>query len=151
MKKATNHEIGKRLAEIRRSNNYTQEQLADALDLTPKHISHCESVTSSVSLKSLIRFCELFSCSMDYIIWGKSTDEKLDQLNETALSVLRCGSDQDVDLLNCYLDIYAELLNSDFKQKNEVWDLCPHLSDCRQSCSGIYIPEQLCLQSETTR
>ena len=32
--------IGKRIAEIRKSHNITQETLADQLGVSPKHISH---------------------------------------------------------------------------------------------------------------
>lgn len=34
--------IGKRIAEIRRSNHVTQEALANELGVSPKHISHVE-------------------------------------------------------------------------------------------------------------
>ncbi|MGN1111709.1 MAG: helix-turn-helix domain-containing protein, partial [Acutalibacteraceae bacterium] len=40
--------IGKRIAEIRRSHNVTQEELADHLGVSPKHISHTECGTSSL-------------------------------------------------------------------------------------------------------
>ena len=42
--------IGKRIAEIRRSNHVTQEALANELGVSPKHISHVECGTSSNSL-----------------------------------------------------------------------------------------------------
>lgn len=111
MDKIEKQEIVNRLAEIRRSHHYTQEQLAEALNLTPKHISHCESGSLSISLKTLIHFCNLFNCSMDYIIWGKSKDEKLEQLNDTVPTLLRTGTKEEINLLNRYLDLYSELLN----------------------------------------
>ena len=68
--------IGKRIAEIRKSHNITQETLADQLGVSPKHISHTECGKSSLSLKNLIEFCHLYDCSLDYIVTGKTTDLK---------------------------------------------------------------------------
>lgn len=59
--------IGKRISEIRRSHNVTQEKLSDMLNISPKHISHTECGTSCLSLKNLIEFCKIFNCSLDYI------------------------------------------------------------------------------------
>ena len=72
--------IGARIAEIRRQHKTTQEALADMLGVSPKHISHVENATSSLSLKNLIQFCAIFHCSLDYIIFGKQYDEALSSL-----------------------------------------------------------------------
>ena len=104
--------MGSRIAEIRKASSFTQEQLANIMDLTPKHISHCESGTSSFSLPKMIQFCELCGCSMDYIIWGESKDDKIEQMPKTVLSILRTGTENDVSQLNRYLEVYCELLSS---------------------------------------
>lgn len=103
--------IGRRLAEIRRSHHMTQEELADRLGVSPKHVSHTECGTSSLSLKNLIEFCSIFDCSMDYIILGKAKDDALSKVPEDILKILYTGSASDVERLNRYLSIYAELLN----------------------------------------
>ena len=48
--------IGKRISLTRRAKGMTQENLAEKLGVSPKHISHIECGTSSLSLKSLIEF-----------------------------------------------------------------------------------------------
>lgn len=103
--------MGKRIAAIRRSHKITQEALADHLGVSPKHISHTERGTSSLSLKNLVEFCGLFDCSLDYIILGKNKDNALCKLPEEILTILNTGTEQDIDLLNRYLQIYLELLN----------------------------------------
>ena len=108
-------EMGRRLAEIRKANRYTQDQLAAVLELTPKHISHCESGTSCLSFKKLVEFCNLCNCSLDYIVWGKSKDDKIERLDNTVLSILRTGTDEEVNHVNRYLEIYSEML---LQQKN---------------------------------
>lgn len=102
--------IGKRIAEIRRSNKVTQEALADRLGVSPKHISHTECGTSSLSLKNLIEFCNLFGCSLDYIIFGKTENTALSKLPDEISNILYTGTEQDINRLNRYLQIYVELM-----------------------------------------
>lgn len=104
--------IAKRLAEVRRSKNVTQEVLAERLGVSPKHISHTECGTSCLSLKNLIEFCKIFNCSLDYIISGKSQDAALEKIPEEILKILYTGSEADIDRLNRYLSIYVELLKN---------------------------------------
>lgn len=102
--------IGKRIAEIRRSNKVTQESLADKLGVSPKHISHTECGTSSLSLKNLIEFCNLFGCSLDYIIFGKAENTALSKLPDEISKILYTGTEQEINRLNRYLQIYVELM-----------------------------------------
>ena len=93
--------IGKRIAEIRKSHNITQETLADQLGVSPKHISHTECGKSSLSLKNLIEFCHLYDCSLDYIV---------SKLPPEISNILYTGTPTEIDRLNRYLQIYIELL-----------------------------------------
>lgn len=101
--------IGKRISEIRRSHNITQESLADKLGVSPKHISHTECGTSSLSLKNLMEFCSLFDCSLDYIIFGTKNNSILSQLPDGIVSILSSGSSEEQEQLKRYLQMYLEL------------------------------------------
>ena len=101
--------IGRRISEIRRSHNMTQEALADKLSVSPKHISHTECGTSSLSLKNLIEFCNLFNCSLDYVVLGVKEDGMLSKLPKEISETLYTGDDEELDRLNRYLQIYVEL------------------------------------------
>ncbi len=103
--------IGNRIAEIRRSHKVTQEALADQLGVSPKHISHTECGTSSLSLKNLMEFCRHFNCSLDYIIFGRTIDPDFAKLPEEIMHILQTGTDADIQRLNRYLQIYIELVN----------------------------------------
>ncbi len=81
------------------------------LGVSPKHISHVENATSSLSLKNLIQFCAIFRCSLDYIIFGKQYDEALSRLPDGIVKILNTGNEDDIDRLNRYLQIYLELKN----------------------------------------
>ena len=101
--------IGKRIGEIRRSHNITQETLADKPGVSPKHISHTECGTSSLSLKNLMEFCEIFDCSLNYIIFGTKKDSILSQLPVEIVNILSAGNADEKDRLNRYLQMYLEL------------------------------------------
>ncbi|MBQ3543949.1 MAG: helix-turn-helix transcriptional regulator [Lachnospiraceae bacterium] len=101
--------IGKRISEIRRSNKVTQEALADMLNISPKHVSHTERGASCLSLKNLIEFCNIFNCSLDYIIFGIKENSVLSKLPKEIVEILYTGNDNELELLNHYLQIYAEL------------------------------------------
>lgn len=105
-------EIGKRLGEIRRQKGLTQEKLAEQLDVTPKHISHCEAGSSIFSINTLIDFCTLTNSSLDYIIYGKNNDNTLDDINPFVLSILRGKPTSQKELLKKYLDLFAEMQDS---------------------------------------
>jgi len=102
--------IGKRISEIRRANNVTQEHLAELLNVTPKHISHTECGKSCLSIKALMEFCCIFDCSLDYIIFGQTQNKILSKLPTDIIDILLTGNETEIERLNRYLHIYAELL-----------------------------------------
>lgn len=104
-------DMGLRIAEIRRSHNVTQEALSEMLDVSPKHISHTECGTSTLSLKNLVQFCEIFHCSLDYVVMGTTTDDTLRQIPDEVVQILYSKDEKQLDRLKRYLQIYAELLN----------------------------------------
>ena len=104
-------QIGSRIAGIRRSNKVTQEALAEMLDVTPKHISHVENSTSYFSLKQFIKFCEIFNCSFDYLIFGSRENPILAKLPNQIIEILNKNDPVEIDRLNRYLSIYIELSN----------------------------------------
>lgn len=67
--------LGEKLTKLRRENNYTQEQLADILDVSRQAISKWESNITYPETDKLIRMSELFDCSLDYLL--KDSVEKV--------------------------------------------------------------------------
>lgn len=60
--------FGDKLAKLRREQNYTQEQLAGILDVSRQSISKWESDLAYPETDKLIKICELFGCSSDYLL-----------------------------------------------------------------------------------
>lgn len=60
--------IGSRLREERKKLHYTQEQVAEAIDITPAFVGHIERNERSMSLDTLIKICKLYGVTIDYIL-----------------------------------------------------------------------------------
>ncbi len=67
MKKASSIKIGKTIQEIRKSNGYTQEKLAEAVEVSVRHISDIEQDRVKPSYEILIRICNLFGIGINQI------------------------------------------------------------------------------------
>ena len=72
-------QMGKRISNLRKLHNMTQEQLAEVMDVSVKHISSIERGKSSLSLEKLVDLSDYFGCTLDYLIKGKSYNSNVSQ------------------------------------------------------------------------
>lgn len=63
--------FGENLQTLRKLKNYSQEDLADKLQVSRQAVSKWESGTGYPETEKLISICDLFDCSMDELIKGK--------------------------------------------------------------------------------
>lgn len=68
--------VGERLKRIRKENNYTQDMLANKLDLEPAAISKYETDRVPIPQEYIIKICDIFNISADYLL-GRITNQKL--------------------------------------------------------------------------
>ncbi len=80
---------GNKLAKLRKEAGYTQEQLAEMLDVSRQSISKWESDAAYPETEKLIKLGELYGCSMDYLLKdgveekdGKSAAEQRPSLSK---------------------------------------------------------------------
>lgn len=74
--------FGEKLSKLRREHGYTQEQLADVLDVTRQSISKWESNISYPETEKLVRIGKLFDCSMDYLLNEDASEKQTSQPTE---------------------------------------------------------------------
>ena len=67
MRKVNTIKIGKNIQAIRKSNGYTQERLAEKIEVSVRYVSDIEQDRANPSYEVLIRICNLFKISMDQI------------------------------------------------------------------------------------
>ena len=115
-----NSSIGNKIANLRRKNGMTQEQLAEELDISIKHCSSVERGLSCLSLEKLIDISYLFDVSIDFLVKEPLTSyephEKIfSTLPQSTISILTSKNEEEIQLFHEYLRLYAKIrnLNSD--------------------------------------
>ena len=79
--------IGERLRKARIKKNYTQEKLAELLDVTIAYVSRIETGKTHINLKRLNQICAVLDTSESYILNGASDNSKT-YLNSEFNSIL---------------------------------------------------------------
>lgn len=102
-------DIGKRISQLRKFHGYTQEKLAEELDITIKHISSVERGLSSLSLEKMIEASQLLDCSLDYLILGKDNSNLLAKIPASIINILNSNKEDEIALLLSYLNLYCKL------------------------------------------
>ena len=67
--------LGEKIAKQRKELNYTQEQLAEILDVSRQSISKWESDQTYPETDKLIEIGKVFDCSMDYLLKEEITEK----------------------------------------------------------------------------
>lgn len=75
-------EIGKRIQNRRKRLGYTQEQLAEMMNVSIQMVSNLERGNKSIRIDNLINLCQILHTSTDYILTGKELSSKNDLLTE---------------------------------------------------------------------
>lgn len=60
--------FGNRLKELRLLDNLTQDELAKIVNTSRSNIANYENNKNMPSKKILVKMCEIFNCSMDFLI-----------------------------------------------------------------------------------
>lgn len=68
--------LGEKIVKLRRENNYTQEQLAEILNVSRQSVSKWESDLAYPETDKLIKISELFNCSLDYLLKDVDCNDK---------------------------------------------------------------------------
>lgn len=66
-------EIGKRIQARRKQQGYTQEQLADMMNVSIQMVSNLERGNKSIRIENLVKLSQILNVSTDYILMGTET------------------------------------------------------------------------------
>lgn len=80
--------LGNRLKQARTSKNFTQEQLAEIIDVSVAYISRVETGNVEINLKRLSQICSILDVNMGFILDGTSYNSK-NYLNDDFNSLLK--------------------------------------------------------------
>lgn len=70
-KKELNIQIGSRVKTARETMRYTQENLAERIDVSVQYISDLERGVVGASLPTIIKLCQVLHTSSDFLLMGK--------------------------------------------------------------------------------
>lgn len=78
-------EIGKRIQNRRKQRGYTQEQLADMMNVSIQMISNLERGVKAIRIDNLIKLSDILDISTDYILTGKENTVDMADLTNRIL------------------------------------------------------------------
>lgn len=92
-------ETGHRIKLLRESKGYTQEQLAEKLNISRSYLSKLEIGERSSSIDLLIEISECFDITLDYLILGKKYDPTYIKATMQKLSKIISDLMRDMDFM----------------------------------------------------
>lgn len=76
--------VGKRLRRIRTQMEFTREQFAEQVGISPQFLAEIENGKKGMSADTLYKICTCFDLSADYVLLGKtSADHLSDPIQKT--------------------------------------------------------------------
>lgn len=104
------YNVGRRIREARKSQNLTQEKLAEHADLSLTCISRLENGKTMVSLETLLLLSKVLNTSLDFILCDYLTaPENLSPAEASLLSRFRLLSSKDQENLSGFLNVMLNL------------------------------------------
>lgn len=101
---------GTKIKELRLKMGLTQNQVAEALDVTPGYISNVENNRTAMSLRVLIYYAKLTGISLDSLVGRLEPEYQADSLDKELMSrISKFSCDQKVALLKT-LELWEEFL-----------------------------------------
>ena len=111
MRKPSSIKIGKNLQKIRKSYGYTQEKLAEEIEVSIRYVSDMEQDRAKPSYEVLIQICNLYKIGLNQIFSGYLTDTNNKTL-EYSLSGYEKLSSEDKETIK-YLITYFNKKNKE--------------------------------------
>lgn len=74
-------QIGKRVSSRRKALGFTQEQLAEKMNVSIQMISNLESGKKAIRPENIVKLCSVLEISTDYLLTGNSSNNELSRLS----------------------------------------------------------------------
>ena len=97
-------EMGNRISKQRKSLNLTQEQVAEAMNISIQSLSCIELGKKAIRPENLYNLCTTLNVSADYILTGKKTEKQL----EGVLKKISTLKEDDYRIVEALIDHLAK-------------------------------------------
>lgn len=125
--------IGERIKFLRKQNNWTVQQLAELINKTKGNVSSYENDKYEPSAQTIIKICEQFNVSADWLLTGEEGVSISEQNNDNSFHELTEEEKSLILSFRQFDELDKELV------KNTVDSLLKRLE--KSSISGSYIQE----------
>lgn len=126
-----NIEIANRLAKLRKEKGYSQEQLAEELDISRQAISKWERAEASPDTDNLIELAKLYNVSLDYLLCLDNEDSKSVNKNQIIINEngIHIEDEEDVvDISKKGIQVIEKgeevFTNSNYHKFKSIFDTC---------------------------
>lgn len=99
--------LGKRIKALRESKNMTQDTLAEKIGLSNNYVSNIECASSKPSVDTLVKICNVFETTPDYILLDSVYASKEYLADEIAIKLKKCTPNDMqyfLQMITIYLD-----------------------------------------------
>lgn len=94
--------MGAKIKLARKEKVYTQEQLADIIELSNRTINLMEKGKSGMTIEPLIKFCNALNVSPNYVLSYKGPDEDMSK-------ILEGFTEKQKELIKEFLNVFEKL------------------------------------------
>lgn len=108
VKKEINIQIGERIKAAREQAGRTQEQLAEAIEVSPQYVSDLERGVVGISISTLKRLCTCLGVSSDQILFDRQTESYAFAIGEKCRSLSDSQYRMAMDILDRFLSAVEE-------------------------------------------
>lgn len=112
-KKEINVQIGQQIRNAREKAKMTQEQFAEAVDVSPQYISDLERGVVGVSIPTLKRICSVLGVSSDHILFGGQYNFSIEAITDQCKSL----TEEQLAILSEIVGKYVEAIYSERYKK----------------------------------
>lgn len=108
-RKEINIQIGRRIRKSRELVGYTQEKLAELVNVSTQYISDLERGIVGTSIPTLIKICEVLNVSSDFILMGRIEHHNLPDITNQ----IHYLPDSRIQLLEKGINLILEAVSTD--------------------------------------
>lgn len=123
--------ISQNIAELRKKKGITQEQLAQALNISPQAVSKWETNTSQPDIQTLPLIADFFGVSVDYLFYGQdiSYDEIFDKVYKKVYAHGQMTKSSYEEALNIFGHAHHGISGNLRGKDGKIYDEPAHISN----------------------
>ncbi len=112
--------IARKIRLARKKANFTQEELAEKLDISAKQVSRIENATYSPSLSTFLKLVNVLNIDMSEFGIQTSRAERVNSNREKLMKIIYNATDSEIEFYYLTLDIMAKNINIVKNEKIKV-------------------------------